>query len=55
MAQTSCGMHWSWDSPMWCSGKELPDKKKKKYVEDNVEPMCARCPWWKGHKNIELC
>ena len=22
MAVAKCGMHWSWDSPMWCSGKK---------------------------------
>ena len=37
-------MMWSWDSPLWCSGKQ--DKQEK-------EKMCLSCPWYKGKKNRE--
>lgn len=47
MAIASCGMHWSWDSPMWCSGKKMDESKKP----DEVDKTCLGCPWWKGNKN----
>lgn len=39
MAVAKCGMMWSWDSPLWCSGQQ--DNKEK-------EKMCLSCPWWEG-------
>lgn len=45
MGIASCGQSWSWDSPMWCSGKIIDDKHKK------VDKMCYKCPWWK--ENID--
>ncbi len=47
MAVASCGQHWSWDSPMWCSGKKLPNVN---YKNMEVEHMCITCPWYKGNK-----
>lgn len=46
MAVAKCGMHWPWDSPMWCSGKKTDESKKP----DEVDKMCISCPWWKGNK-----
>ena len=42
MAQAVCGQIWSWDSPMWCSGKKDEEEKKD---------MCLTCPWYKGNKH----
>ena len=47
MATANCGMHWSWDSPMWCSGKKTDNDQKK---PDSVDKKCFGCPWWKGNK-----
>lgn len=47
MAIAKCGTHWSWGSPMWCTGKKI-DKNKK---PNEVDKMCLGCPWWKGNKN----
>ena len=47
MAQASCGMHWSWDSPMWCSGKKEPNANDKSV--EVVNSMCISCPWYKGN------
>lgn len=45
MASAKCGMHWSWDSPMWCSG--YSDKKEK-------QKICITCPWYEGNnKDVE--
>lgn len=46
MAIANCGMHWSWDSPMWCSGKKTDESKKM----GEVGKMCLGCPWWKENK-----
>lgn len=46
MAIAKCGMHWSWDSPMWCSGNKTDENKKP----DEVDKMCIGCPWYKGNK-----
>ena len=48
MAMASCGQHWSWSSPMLCSGKIIDDKHKK------VDKMCYSCPWWKENNNTIL-
>ena len=43
MAVAKCGQRWSWDSPMWCSGKN-EDKES-----GEVDKMCYGCAWWKGN------
>lgn len=48
MAIAKCGQHWSWDSPMWCSGKTVVDTAK----ESIIDKMCVSCPWWKGNNKI---
>ena len=44
MAVAKCGMMWSWDSPMWCSGKKT---KKEKNIE--IDKICHGCAWWEGN------
>lgn len=39
MAVAKCGTLWSWDSPLWCSGKKKEDGK--------LELMCYSCAWCK--------
>ena len=46
MAVAKCGMHWSWVSPMWCSGKKMVESKGPY----EVDKTCLGCPWWKGNK-----
>lgn len=46
MAQASCGMHFSWDCPLWCSGKKNENGK--------VEMECIKCPWYKGNNKNNL-
>ena len=47
MAIAKCGQHWSWDSPMWCSGKKLEGVNYN--VNRPVETICITCPWYKGN------
>ena len=42
MAIAKCGMRWSWDSLMWCSGKS-----------DNGKKACKSCPWFIENKPVE--
>lgn len=51
MAVASCGMLWSWDSPLWCSGKMNKDSSGG---QSNTDNMCFECPWWKGNKDKEI-
>ena len=39
MAVAKCGMRWTWDSPMYCTGKN--------------EDMCKSCPWFIDNKDNE--
>lgn len=49
MAVAKCGQMFSWDSPMWCSGKIINNTtKRNQFVQ-----MCLTCPWWEGHKHEE--
>lgn len=48
MAIAKCGQHWSWDSPMWRSGKKITNTKKNEIIDK----MCVSCPWWKGNNKI---
>ena len=48
MAVAKCGMIWSWDSPLWCSGKKY---KKGKDIE--IDEICRGCAWWKGKNKKE--
>lgn len=51
MAQAACGQHFSWDCPMWCTGKKTQNMN---YVNVQVDPMCISCPWYEGNnKKIE--
>ncbi len=48
MAVAKCGMIWSWDSPLWCSGK-----KNKKGKDIEIDEICRGCAWWKGKNKKE--
>lgn len=43
MAVAKCGMLWTWDTPIWCSGKKTD--------ENEVDKMCLGCPWREDNKN----
>ena len=46
MAVAKCGLHWSWDSPMWCRGEITSDIDEK----PKTDKKCISCAWWKGNK-----
>ena len=52
MAQAACGQGFSWDCPMWCSGKKLDNVNYTKAYK--VETMCLSCPWYEGNKKTIL-
>ena len=52
MARASCGQSFSWDCPMWCSGKKLENVNYTK--NHKVETKCLSCPWYAGNKNTVL-
>lgn len=41
MAVAKCGQMFSWDSPMWCSGKVINNTTEYEPVFDK---MCISCP-----------
>ncbi len=49
MAVANCGQHWSWDSPMWCSGEQENNVNGK-----HVKLMCNSCPWYKGNNKTSI-
>jgi len=45
MAVAYCGQQWSWDSPMWCTGKK---------VDEKIDSHCISCPWYKGNNHNSI-
>lgn len=49
MAVANCGQHWSWDSPMWCSGIQ-----ENNINGNHVKLMCNSCAWYKGNNKTSI-
>lgn len=50
MAVAKCGQHWSWDSPMWCSGIQENNVNGRKHVK----LMCNSCAWYSGNNKTSI-